>query len=89
VSLFGYLIESSGVNNVLNFTDNKFVVKPEIEASPQLTKVFVVGNGNLSNGSYGGVGYGFHIDWAAKVVEDISLPDEALEFGRDHFVTAG
>ena len=75
VSLFAFLIESGGVSSVFNFTDSKFVIKPEIEASPQLTKVFVVGNGNLSNGSYGGIGYGFNIDWVAKSVENITLPD--------------
>ena len=76
MSLFAFLIESGGVSSVFNFTDSKFVIKPEIEASPQLTKIFVVGNGNItSNGSYGGVGYGFHIDWAAKAVENITLPD--------------
>ena len=89
VSLFAFLVESSGVSSVFNFTDSKFVIKPEIEASPQLTKVFVVGNGNTSNGSYAGLGYGFHIDWAAKTVDNITLPDEVFEFGREHFVTAG
>ena len=77
VSLFAFVIESGGVSSVFNFTDNNFVIKPEIEASPQLTKVFVVGNGNVtSNGSYGGIAHGFHIDWATKTVENITMPDE-------------
>ena len=52
VQLYAYLVESSGgLTQVLNFTNNDYFVEPEVDASPQLTKVFVVGNGNGTNGS--------------------------------------
>ena len=89
VSVFAYLIEASGPSHVFNFTTEEFLLPPEIETSPQITKVFIVGNGNSSNGSYGSVGFGFHIDWTLKAAESIGFPTEALEFGRDHFLTAG
>ena len=73
VWLYAYLIESSGLTEVLNFTKDVFFIDPEVEASPQLTKVFVVGNGNTTNTSKG-IGYAFHIDWSAKTVEDIIFP---------------
>lgn len=52
VELYAYLVESSGgLTQVLNFTKDNFFVEPEVDASPQLTKVFVIGNGNGTNGS--------------------------------------
>ena len=43
----------------------------------------------MTNGSHGGLAYGFQIDWAAKTYSNIDIPEVALELGTNYFITIG
>ena len=93
VELYAYQIQANSLTLVLNFTDNKFYADPKVAVSPELTKIVVVGNGNitLANGSWGNgsMSHGFSIDWTAKTVENMTVPSEALQYGADYFLALG
>ena len=102
VEIYAYQIQGNSLTLVLNFTDDKFLIDPEVAVSPQLTKVLIAGNGiiapaqsnssnssNSTNGTNGPITHGFNIDWTTKNVENITLPSSTLRFGADYILTLG
>ena len=86
--IYAYSLSSTGPSIVLNFSSSHYVAPPSIAVSPLLTNIFVIGNGNSTNGTSHAAD-AFYIDWSAKSVTNITFPVTALEFGSDYFITAG
>ena len=87
--VYTYLIEGNTLTPVFNWTSTKYLMPPSIEVSPKFTNIFIVGNGNMSNGSYGYVADAFRVDWTTKTYQNITFPYETLEFGMMYFVAVG
>ena len=95
--VYAYSIGATGaLTHVFNYTSSKYQLRYptaiNIELSPMLTNVFIVGDGNTTvNGSYtwGAVADCFRIDWVAGSHQNITFPPEALIYGADYFLTVG